>query len=456
MSNSLAIAAVTATLRNMLDQVINAHPSVDPTSDPELNGTTVTTRPPDKAREGITANQLNIFLYQTVINPAWRNMDMPYQVKPGETAQPPLALNLYYLLTAYGMDNRDQAFFLDHRLLGRAMSILHDHPLLGTDEIDQALAGSGLSHQVERVRITPQPMSLEEISKLWMIFQTQYRLSAAYEVAVVLIESRLPTKAPLPVLRTGSKDQGASVTGDPIPFPTLFSVRLENQKPRPRSGDVATPRDPNVPQPPTTRLNDLLIINGHRLDGIGDQKDNTPSVLFTNLRLGFTREIAPEPGGTATELRVRIPDNDWSNLSNPENMPAGFYSLAVLFRKADGTRMGMTNELSFSLAPQIKTDIPPPDSPFTVTRDPVSDQVTIKLNCRPVVQPQQRVSLLLASREIPAQPHTVPADALTFDAGKFPSGDYFVRLRIDGVDSILVDPAASPPVFDQKQKVTIP
>ena len=456
MSNSLAIAAVTATLRNLLDQVITADSSIDPTSDPELRDTMVTTRPPDKAREGITANQLNIFLYQTVINPAWSNMDMPYQVKPGETAQPPLALNLYYLLTAYGKDDRDQAFFLDHRLLGRAMSILHDHPLLGTNEIESALADTGLSHQIERVRITPQPMSLEEISKLWMIFQTQYRLSAAYEVAVVLIESRLPTKAPLPVLRTGSKDQGASVTGDPIPFPTLFSVRLENQKPQPRPGDVATPRDPNVPQAPIARLNDLLIITGHRLDGIGDLKDNTPSVLFTNLRLAFTREISPEPGGTATELRVKIPDNDWRNLSNPENMAAGFYTLSVLFRKADGTLMGITNEVSFSLAPQIKTDIPPPNSLFTVTRDTVSDQVTIQLNCRPIVQPQQHVSLLLASREIPAQPRTASADTLTFNAGKFPSGDYFVRLRIDGVDSILVDPAASPPVFDQKQKVTIP
>ena len=46
----------------------------------------------DKARNGNnTANQLNLFLYQTMVNAAWRNMDMPRQVKPGETGQPPLA-----------------------------------------------------------------------------------------------------------------------------------------------------------------------------------------------------------------------------------------------------------------------------------------------------------------------------------------------------------------------------
>jgi hypothetical protein len=39
------------------------------------------------------------------------------------------------------------------------------------------------------VRVTLQPLSLEEMSRLWSTFQTQYRLSVAYEVSVVLIDS---------------------------------------------------------------------------------------------------------------------------------------------------------------------------------------------------------------------------------------------------------------------------
>jgi hypothetical protein len=35
------------------------------------------------------------------------------------------------------------------------------------------------------------------------------------------------------------------------------------------------------------------------------------------------------------------------------------------------------------------------------------------------------------------------------------AGEYFARLRIDGVDSFLVDHSVSPPVFDQTQKVTV-
>jgi len=66
MSNPLAIAAVTATVRNMLLS--------DVTSDPDLADTTVTTQAPDRARGTLTSNQLNVFLYQTMLSAAWRNM----------------------------------------------------------------------------------------------------------------------------------------------------------------------------------------------------------------------------------------------------------------------------------------------------------------------------------------------------------------------------------------------
>ena len=100
-------------------------------------------------------------MYQTQINAAWRNMDMPGQIRPNETGQPPLALDLYYLLTAYERDDGDPSV-MAHRLLGRAMRVLHDHPVLGADEIRAALANNDLADQIERIRITPQTMSVDE------------------------------------------------------------------------------------------------------------------------------------------------------------------------------------------------------------------------------------------------------------------------------------------------------
>ena len=83
MSNALAIAACTVTLRNLL---LTGIPALDST----LSDLQVTTQPPDLARKNVTTSQLNLFLYQTVLNAAWRNLDMPRQVRPGETGVPPL------------------------------------------------------------------------------------------------------------------------------------------------------------------------------------------------------------------------------------------------------------------------------------------------------------------------------------------------------------------------------
>ena len=182
MSDSLAIAAVTATLRNLLENGIKD-------TIPDI---TVSTRPPDKVAQNSDGNQLNIFLYQTRPNAAWRNMDMPRQIKPGETGFPPLALNLHYLMSAYGKDNDIDA----HKILGLAALILHDHAELTREEIRNALEDNDLHEQCERVRITPDDLSLDDLSKIWNTFQTQYRISAPYKVSVVLIESDRPRKTP--------------------------------------------------------------------------------------------------------------------------------------------------------------------------------------------------------------------------------------------------------------------
>jgi hypothetical protein len=184
MSNPLAIAAVTATLRHLLDRGLGR----------ALPGTTVTTRPLDKAREQNSGNQINLFLYQTMPNAAWRNID-PGLGPSGDAAQPPLALTLYYLLTVYGQNEDDSEPF-SHRLLGLAMDLFHQHPILAPCDIRDALAGNDLYQQVQRIRISFQPLLFEEMSKIWATFQTQYRLSVAYEVSVVLIDSRRQTEGP--------------------------------------------------------------------------------------------------------------------------------------------------------------------------------------------------------------------------------------------------------------------
>lgn len=232
MSNYLAIAAVTATLQHLLERV------GDTDGDAELVGTRVTAMPPHLAREKEDTNQINIFLYQTTVNAAWRNLDLPTRVKQGETGTPPTALNLHYLITAYSSTKSD---ILSQRLLGRAVSILNDHPILNADEIKAALPGNDLFLQPEQIRITPKDLSSDDIFKMWSSFQTQYRLSAAYEVDVILIESNRPVKTPLPVLTRGPEDSGPSAQPDlKPPFPIIESVMFPNCRPFALIGDALT------------------------------------------------------------------------------------------------------------------------------------------------------------------------------------------------------------------------
>lgn len=413
MSTPLAIAAATVTLQVLLGKGIVA--------DNDLNDATVTTLPLDRARGNNNANQLNLFLYQTVLDAAWRNADMPRQVNPGENGNPPLALSLYYLITAYGKDN-DVAQPFSHHLLGQAMSILHDHPVLGRQEIKQAtdasLKGNGLDLQIERLRITPQPMSLEEISKLWTGFQTQYRLSAAYEVSVILIDSKRPSRAALPVLMRGEKDTGAAVQSDLTPpFPHLES---------------ATPQK----KQPSARLNEPVALQGIHLDGAN------VGVLFENTHWANGIEIAPDPNGTSTDLSVTLPNT-------PATWPAGFYTLAVLVKRPQETYRRSTNKAPLSIAPQI-TDFQPKPAQLDV-----NGEFTLTVTASPQVLPEQRAALFLGDAEFLAKPRQAQADPLVFAVKGVKAGEYYLRIRVDGVDSILFDRTAVPMKFDDNQKLKV-
>lgn len=412
MSNSLAIAAVTATLRGLIIRGTGI--------------TDVTARPLDNARRSATGNQINLFLYQLLPDAAWRNLDMPRQLKSGETGNPPLPLTLYYLLTAYSDDEDDTNA---HRLLGQAMRVLHDHPLLGAEEISNAtapiaeLSESDLHNQIERVRITLQPLTFEEMAKLWTTFQTHYRVSAAYQVSVVLIESARPTRTPLPVLQRGEDDRGVMSQPDLIPpFPALSSIQTPERRFSAAPGDVIT-------------------LRGTRLTG--------GTAILSSLRFGTLPPLATAQVND-TQLNVTL----------PANLAAGFYTIAVRLTTPRGEIL--SNELPMAVAPVITTPLP-----MTVAR--VGGDATINLDCSVNALPEQRVSLLLGDHEAQAEPRAAATNSFQFVIRELPNGDFptplgaglLARLRVDGVDSEVLaprqpgEPENAPFRFDQNKKITI-
>jgi hypothetical protein len=421
MSNEFAVGAVTLTLRNLLDHVKELRDSdviddlpvdVKPTAE-----ILITNLPLDEAYEFDQGkNQVNLFLYHVEHSAAWRNREIPGRIKNGESGNPPLGLNLYYLITAYGQDKNE---IIGHLLLGKAMSIFHDHPLLGRDEIRTALGASDLHEQIERVRITPQPISIDEVSKLWTGFQSQYKLSVAYQVAVVLIESKRPSRTPLPVLMRGEGDRGVLVQPfvDP-PYPRIETISFPNKQ--------------NAAQP-----GDILTIAGIRLKG------DSITTRFRNYRLTAPLEVAAEAGATDAEVKVKLPND-------PNNWPAGVYTASIVVHKA-GEEDKTSNELPFMLATVVN---------FPITIAPLSPPggnnylATVTFN--PAVRPEQDAYLLLGSSEFKADEHSTATNSLSFHLNNVEDGSYFIRLRIDGSDSLLIDTTVSPPVFKASNKVVLP
>jgi hypothetical protein len=409
MSAFTAISSITERLVELVKKGQN---------DPSLK---VTATPPDKVfTPQSSGNLINVFLYQSAINAAWRNQDLPKPSGKGQPARPLLPLTLYYLISASGSDAEalQTGDLSAHRFLGRAMLTLHYHPVLAF------AANSGVMNQTDPIRVTLQPLNLDEMSKLWSAFQTPYRPSVAYEVGVVLIESETAPPEPLPVVRRGERGTGWDSTTQ---FPaTLSSIhfRTKNQ-PGMRLGETITLVGQNLHQPGTLR-----IVFRHRL--LAD-----PLILVAD-RLGNN------------EIEVTIPDV-------PDEWPAGTYMVAVQndIGTAQNPRRFQSNALPIALLPEI---LVPDGSSLTVAH--AGDDRTLVIPCKPDLLPGQRVQLLVGSVLFDALDIADPANPeahwqkskVTFPTQELPPRPEtpFARLRVDGVDSLLYDPATPRAEFDTR------
>ena len=413
MSNVLAIAATTRTLRNLLLARI-------PALDPDLGDLEVTLQPPDVARKGVSKAQLNLFLFQAIANPAWRNLDMPGQVRPGETAPPPLALNLHYVITAWGRGENDNDA-TSHRVLAAAMSALHDRAVLDGNDIRNALPDNDLADQVERVRITPLPQSLDELSKLWTAFQTNYRTSAAYEATVVLIDSQAAIRAPLPVLRRGQQDRGVIATASAAAV--LDTLGYPGTQ-------------------PGVRLGEDVVLSGRQLVA------EHALARFDSPRLDAPIDIAPLAGDAPGTLRVPLADTA-DDAGAAARWAPGIYTVALRVQPP-GSPALLSNELPLALAPRITL------GSFAAA----AGDFALELTCMPRIRDGQRVFLLFGDRLLAPVGMSNPTDthqptALTFQLTDVAAGTYTVRLRVDGADSIPVDFSGGLPAFALDQQVVV-
>ena len=137
--------------------------------------------------EGKDNIRLSLFLYQVNENPYLKNLEMENLGNSKLKAQP-LTLELFYMLTSYpspGIQDRTERTGEEHRILGRAMQILHDNAVL----TGSVLKGSLSSDNLE-LRVIGASLNMNDMTQIWSTFgEKSFRPSVCYQVTPVKINS---------------------------------------------------------------------------------------------------------------------------------------------------------------------------------------------------------------------------------------------------------------------------
>lgn len=425
MSNVLSIAAVTATIKDLLENGLVSDAIVS-----SIGDVVVTALPPDRISvEADERPQLNLFLYQIspnrnadwVVNTADKrySRDLP-------SSAPPLALDLYYLLTAYGAKD-----FQAELLLGYAIHLLYKLPVLTSDRIETALnnatkvsaanvfsqalsaiSATELAQNIGEIKISSEFFNLEETSRLWSVLQTHYRPSTAYKVSMVSIPER-------------SEFHPAAI--DNIPQIDRVSA----------IGDRAI------------TVGNLLLIRGRYL-----------RADITQIRLGKMEMLLNPHDVSPTQISCKVPANLYAGVQGVQIIHSEIATPGGVASPLE-KRSIESNLVAFVLHPEITATVTNIQS---IDKDLRSADIKVKFS--PKVSSSQHVILLLKEiskpHEIayscPGIPISKDTDLLTFNIHSIRPGTYLVQVRVDGAESPLPISSGTSPLdnrFDRQDETKI-
>lgn len=440
MSNVLAVAGVTQLLKDLInDALVNGDVSQALGAD-----FTVTALPPDRVVVESGQDQppqLNVFLHRITPNAFLRNDDLPTRDRQSRLVERPrLALDLHYMVTAVSSEELQAEI-----LLGYAMQLFHERAVLSRELIRNALSASGqpddailpdglgviraseLADQDELIRITPRTISMDDMSKMWTALQASYRTTVAYDVSVVLIERDLPTRPTTPVLSRGGltdpdtgRDPGVEV-----------AASLESSVPSLRTIEP-------VDLQPVMRLGGVVNLSG---SGFRDASlDATFVRVGTDTGLSLPATISADPSIATITLPSGPPlpggDANAGTGLDPGSWRVGTYMVSLTVTDLDG-RVTLTNALPIALAPLA-------DATIAAT----ADGTEVTMTCAPEIQPEQSAAIILGSHMSLVEELGVPRDEVDAVFEDLDAGAVLpVRLRVDGIDSPVIDRLAEPPTL---------
>lgn len=401
MSSGLAIASVTAVFKNLLENSFAQNAAVS-----SFGGVMVSALPLDRVTVGTEERpQLNLFLYQVSQNrnADWISRDRQDQFSrrfKDASSAAPLALNLHFLLTAFGTKD-----YQTDLLLGFVMQLFHQNPVLTGDTIrsslkhavDVNIAGifaqalattspSALAEQLGEIKISPNFLSAEEMSRVWSLIQGPYRASIAYEASMVCIDSS----------------------------PSLYQTKATINALQPRIEKITATLDTNG----RIVAGCTLVVYGKHLKG-----------EVTQVRLNGDEEL----------LNPQIVEDTRLSMKLPLGLNAGVHQVQIVHQSMyqfQPHHDRFSNVAAFVLHPTITAPVE-----LSVSESPRT--LTIQIN--PAVKSDQRVVLLLYSTKDDSEqvysftvaPHHSDVSTIQIPILHVPCGTYYVQVQVDGAESLL-------------------
>jgi hypothetical protein len=400
-SDYKAIGDVSTTLQRLLHDRMQLPSDVDR----DRFQVTIGLPPPDPEDEDTEEARVNLFLFRVERNADLSNQEMPGRGSPGSYGKPPLQLDLYYLVTAYGATREDYGVSaaLAHYVLGSAMRVLHDYPIVTdalvtvNDDPGTPVLEPGLTKQFEKIKITLENASLEDISKLWTALTRAFRTSAVYKVSVVQIESRLVRSYPRPV---GEPDaMGPRVHVAPLARPEI--VELAARRPDDEEGSERSIA--------YLRIGDTLII-----EGSGFSEDSTVYVEDVDVT-GEITSLAPD------RIELTLPDDD--------DLQPGPLVVKIVNAVSTLPQTGFPSNLAvFMLVPRVDLAVIAPVPPLKAVTITGSRLFSASAD-----------SLVIVNDEVIRSDDYVlgtPSQIIVELSARPPAGSYAVRVRVNGVENV--------------------
>lgn len=392
MSTALRIAAVTEALQTLLLPVVQAV-----TADAQIR-----VGRPQAEDGGVLWQGLNVYLFHVARNTDAGALDLATRDPRGTLIQrPQMAVDLHYLFSFFGEAEKQ----VPEQMLGGVLAALHAEPTLTGAMLDALVAHdpsgfvarSDLSAQTDRVSFEILKMSLEDLTRVWGMFQLPYTLTVPIVASMVRLEAEL-TPHPAPPVRL------VHLSVSTGPAPTLLDGPLTVAE----MGDVVA-----LPARGLESTGAALELGGGRFPVDRVQ----PGEVRLRLRAEHLGGVRPGP----VPLTLRTADGVLVGTSTVTVRPQIQGVEALRIRQS-----GVSRPVGRSGPVLLHLDVMPP----------VGGDQSVTVSITPVADPTKRIGGQPSVATAPA-PESVEVDPAGTVQARFPplaAGVYRVALSVDGVD----------------------